>query len=264
MAKQKSNKVKLGFRRRLGLYYDRLMLTIKLIILLAVMLLSFTTILDKQKQAAVNFFAIKLAGFRFVLDTVTIEGHHHINEEEIKQAIGVTKNTPVYLLNIDDIRRKIEENPWVKVALVERRLPNGLYIAISERIPIAIWQFNQKLYLIDEDGNRITSREIEKFSDLLHVVGQDANVYARNLIQDLEKHPSLAKRVVSAVRYGQRRWDLNFEQKITVKMPEKGFEDAYDYLNALNKKDKLFNQNYKTINLKDKDKYYVEKYDSKE
>ena len=71
----------------------------------------------------------------------------------------------------------------------------------------------------------------------------------------------MAKKVVSAVRYGQRRWDLNLEQKINVKMPEKGFQEAYDYLNSLNKEGKLFDQNYKVINLKDPSKYYMEKHE---
>ena len=50
-------------------------------------------------------------------------------------------------------------------------------------------------------------------------------------------------------------------QKINVKMPEKGFQEAYDYLNSLNKEGKLFDQNYKVINLKDPGKYYIEKHE---
>ena len=44
-------------------------------------------------------------------------------------------------------------------------------------------------------------------------------------------------------------------------MPDKGFSEAYDYLHALDKKGKLFNQNYKVINLKDPSKYYMEKHE---
>ena len=120
----------------------------------------------------------------------------------------------------------------IKAALVERRMPKTIYIAIIERKPIAIWQFEKKLYLIDEEGNRISNKDIEKFSKLLQVVGSDANVYAQNLVMELSKHPELAKRITSAVRYGERRWNLNLEQGITVKMPEDDFQKAYNYLNA--------------------------------
>lgn len=257
----KNNKIKLGFKRRISLYYSRFFLLVKLKALLIVALLLFTNTLEAPKQKILNSLATAAGSFGLVLDNVIVEGQKNVTLDEIISAIGTEAGAPIYLVNIEDIRKKIEENPWVKIALVERRLPNNLYIAIIERAPIAIWQFNNKLYLIDEDGNRITSKNIEKFPGLVHVVGQDANIYAKALIEDLDKHPTLAKKTISAVRYGQRRWDLNLDQKINVKMPEKGFEEAYDYLNSLNKKDKLFNQNYKIINLQDPNKYYIEKHD---
>jgi hypothetical protein len=41
-------------------------------------------------------------------------------------------------------------------------------------------------------------------------------------------------------------------------MPENGFNTAYNYLNLLNQKDKLFGQNYKLLDLRDPEKYYFE------
>jgi len=233
---------------------------IKVTILLIVTLLLFTNLLNVQKQKLLNVFANTTAQYGFVFEHLIIEGQRNIPSKDIMDAIGTNEGVPIYSLNLDDIRVRLEDSPWIRAALLERRLPNTLYVAIAERKPIAIWQLAQKLYLIDEEGTRITSNDIEKFADLIHIVGQDANVYARSLIEDLERYPGLAKKVISAVRYGDRRWDLNLEQKINVRMPEKGFNEAYDYLNALNKKDKLFNQNYKVINLKDPSKYYLEKY----
>lgn len=263
MSKQKANnsKVKIGFRRRLGIYYARFMMVVKIIILLIIALFLFTNFFQVQKQKIFNKFVDITAEAGFVLKYLTIQGQKNMPDSHIMEAIGLIREVPIYSLNIDDIRKRIENNPWVKLVLVQRKLPDTLYIAINEREPIAIWQFNQKLYLIDEEGNRITSNDIDKFSELIHVVGQDANVYARGLREDLDRHPALAKKVVSAVRYGQRRWDLNLEQKINVKMPDKGFNDAYDYLDRLNADGKLFNQDYKIINLRDPSKYYLEKYE---
>ena len=138
-------------------------------------------------------------------------------------------------------------------------MPNTLYINLLERTPIAIWQINGQFFLIDEDGYKITTN-IMPFPNLLHVVGSDANIYASKLIEDLSKYPELLKKVTSSVRYGDRRWNLNFEQDITVKMPETDFEEALNYIVELNKAGKLFNQNYKTIDLRDASKYYIEKH----
>lgn len=256
----KPTKINLSFRRRLGLYYSRLMTLLKIIILLMVLILSFTNLFSVQRQKLSNMIIGITANYGFVFEHVIIQGQKNTSSSDIIDAIGTSEGVPIYALNINDIRTKIEDNPWIKAALVERRLPNTLYVMVIERNPIAIWQFQQKLYLIDEEGTRITSKNLEKFPNLLHVVGPDANIYALSLIEDLARHPDIAKRVVSAVRNGSRRWDLNLDQKINVKMPENNFNEAYDYLNSLNQKGKLFDQNYKTVNLRDESKYYIEKY----
>lgn len=68
-----------------------------------------------------------------------------------------------------------------------------------------------------------------------------------------------AKLERKCLHLGQRRWNLNFKEGITVKMPEIGFVVAYDYLNSLDKNNKFFNQSYKMLDLRDANKYYLEK-----
>ncbi len=255
----KSKKVNLNFKRRLTLYYWRFISIIKISIFLAIITLLFTNFFTIQRQKILNTLINLSAKHGFVLKNIIIEGHKNISIEDITAIIEKEKQLAIYSLNLDEIRHDIEDNQWVKMALVERRLPNSLYIAIIEKEPIAIWQFQQKLYLIDSDGAKITSKNINKFPNLLQLVGEDANVYASSLIEDLYQYPELAQKVISAVRYGKRRWDLNLKENINVKMPEKNFAKAYQYLHFLNKQNKLFNQNYKKIDLKNHDKYYFEK-----
>ena len=140
-----------------------------------------------------------------------------------------------------------------------RKLPNTLIIHITERIPIAIWQNQQKLTLIDYEGNIIDMNHIEDFKHLIHVVGSDANLYAENLIETLKTEPSLSSNVISAVRFGERRWNLILKQNITVRMPEIDFEKALHYLAKMHESGKLFDQDYKFLDLRDPSKYYIEK-----
>ena len=152
-----------------------------------------------------------------------------------------------------------KENSWIKNLSVMRRLPNTIVIHITERTPIAIWQHEKKLALIDFEGNIVDTNHIEDFPNLLQVVGSDANLYAEHLIENLQTEPSLVGSVVSAVRYGERRWNLILKQSITVKMPENNFDKALHYLAKMHESSKLFDQNYKSLDLRDPSKYYVEK-----
>ncbi|MCZ6901826.1 MAG: cell division protein FtsQ, partial [Rickettsia endosymbiont of Ixodes persulcatus] len=72
--------------------------------------------------------------------------------------------------------------------------------------------------------------------------------------------PALMNKTLAAVRLGDRRWDLNLKGNISIKLPEKEFEEGLKYIYALNKANKLFNQNYKVLDLRDRNKYYIEKY----
>ena len=155
--KSKNTKATISIKRRLSLYYLRFITLIKIGILLTFALLFFTDLLNKPKQKLLRLFVDKTAEAGLVFKHLVIVGQVNITEKEIIEAIGGDYGIPIYSLNIDDIRKRIEDNPWIKIALVERKLPDTLSVTITERTPIAIWQFKQKLYLIDEEGILETS-----------------------------------------------------------------------------------------------------------
>jgi len=254
-----AGKTNISFRRRLWAYYNRLALLLKLLIVVFAVIFFYTSLFDNYKRVTHSWFLKFSADYGFVLENIIVEGQKNTPLKEIVDSLMADKGVPVFAIDILAVKERLEENMWIKAAVVERRLPSTMYIAVVERSPIAIWQFEQKLYLIDSEGNRISAYTGQEFESLLHVVGQDANIYAQVLLDELNKYPNLASKVKSAVRYGQRRWNLNFKEGITVKMPEIGFVVAYDYLNSLDKNNKFFNQDYKMLDLRDANKYYLEK-----
>ena len=92
---------------------------------------------------------------------------------------------------------------------------------IVERRPMALWQREKKLSLIDDEGVLITSQELRRFAHLLVVVGKNAPAHAASLIEILAKEPNLKKRVTAAVRVGDRRWNVQMDNGIYVRLPEK-------------------------------------------
>lgn len=246
-------------KRRLGIYYWRVAFSTKITLIVFLSLFFFTNLFSNIKEGLYQEFYSKTAAVGLVLKNVVLQGQVNTPSKEIIEAIGVDKGHPILSIPIETIQQTLTDNPWVKTCIVERRLPDTLYIALFERKPIAIWQFNKKLYLIDEDGDRISNQKIENFPKLLHVVGEGGNVYVRNLLDDLSENPDLASKVHRAVRYGNRRWNLILDENIIVKMPEEGFKNAYLYLEKLHKDNKLFGNNIKSIDLRLSDRYFYEK-----
>jgi cell division protein FtsQ len=82
---------------------------------------------------------------------VTIEGNRIVETAELTQLIKVPKNTQIQEIDLMAVRRNIMSHHFIKDAVVERDLPATLKITVKERVPLAIINSAEILYL-DEDG----------------------------------------------------------------------------------------------------------------
>ena len=253
------NQSKLSLKRKARLWIGRGLLTWKILLVIVIYLFFFTNHMRYIKEYMwENFYELGgELGFR--LETVVIKGNKHIDTAMIISSLNADVGTPLFSITLDTIYSKLKNISWVQDVTLRRKLPNTIIIYIVERTPIAIWQNKQRLSLVDAEGNVIETNKIGDFASLIHVVGDDANLHAMSLIEDLKHEPSIATNITSAVRYGDRRWNLILKQNITIKMPERDFDTALKYLVKMNQQNKLFDQNYKTIDLRDHTKYYIEK-----
>ena len=64
---------------------------------------------------------------------IRVEGRETTDRETILDALGARPGTPI--LAVDPVRAKqqLESLPWVRSALIERRLPDTLYVRLVER-----------------------------------------------------------------------------------------------------------------------------------
>lgn len=200
-----------------------------------------------------------LGEYGFALENVGISGQKNTLSSEIVEALNADIGTPIFSVDLDKSLVAISKKPWVKNVVLERKLPNTIIVNLEEREPIALYQFNKEIFVIDRDGEKISNISTDKFANFILVVGEGANIYASELVDELSANPSLAGKVVNAIRYGQRRWDLTLSENITVKMPQSDFQKAYKYLAKLNEEGKLFGNKVKIVDLRDSEKAYIEK-----
>lgn len=253
-------KPNIPLKRKIRIYIDRVFLACKIGLLVFLYLFFFSSHLNSLKEWISSHIYEATSDGGMVLENVLIDGHHNLSTTDIASALNADVGTPILSIDLAKVRDVLSKNEWVKNAVIERRLPNTIYINITERVPIAIWQNEKKLYLVDEEGSVINPDDISKFAGLIHVVGSDAPIHVATLKAEIDNNDALKKRIVSFVRYGERRWNILLEQDITVKMPENDFVRAYKYLSKLNENNKLFDCNYKVIDLRDDAKYFFEKH----
>ena len=156
---------------------------------------------------------------------IVINGRANTPEPLLRAALGVSTGDPILGFSVTGARDRIESLSWVEHVAVERRLPGTIFVDLTERRPFAIWQNQGKFLLIDRDGQIVTNEDVAAFGALPLVVGAAAPEHAAALLNLLEAVPDIRDRVAAAVRVGERRWNLQLKNGITVMLPE-GHEQA--------------------------------------
>ncbi len=194
-------------------------------------------------------------GFR-VAD-IRVEGRATTDRDTILKALGARLGTPI--LAVDPVRAKqqLESLPWVRSALIERRLPDTIYVRLVEREPMALWQHGGKIELIDRTGAVIPVTRLDRFAKLPMVVGEDAARHAAALLAILSSEPDLAARVTAAVDVGGRRWNLRIDNSIDVLLPSDDPAAAWADLARLQRNDAILQRDVQAIDMRLPDRLVV-------
>ena len=195
------------------------------------------------------------AGLR--AEKVILHGRRNESKKDIQKALGIRIGAPLLSIDLDTARTRLEALPWIRAASVQREFPDTVRIRIVERRPLAIWQQQNKHYLIDEEGTVITSNILQTFENLLVLVGKNAPSRAGALINVLEREPDLQKRVDAAVRVGDRRWNIRMDNGTYIRLPEKNAVAAWDRFAKLERQYKLLSKDLVSIDLRIPDQLIV-------
>ena len=101
---------------------------------------------------------------------ITVDGNRIVGTNEILQLTQLPRGTLLYRVDLMTIQRKVMGHYYIKDALVERNLPSTIRISVIERIPIAMTEQSDALYL-DEEGFVLPRTISRKLFDLPMISG---------------------------------------------------------------------------------------------
>ncbi len=191
------------------------------------------------------------ADMGFSVANILVEGRVNADREVLLAVLGVQKGDPLFALDPAAAKEQLERISWVKLAQVERRLPDTIYVGLQERRPLALWQKDKKLRLIDAEGQVLTEDNLKKFSDLIVVIGEEAPQKAPALLGLLTAEPEIARRVQSASWIGGRRWDMKFADGTLVQLPEEDVGLALRRLGQAHDEDGLLDRDIVSVDLRE-------------
>ena len=91
-------------------------------------------------------------GAHFELLDIQYAGAKHSDQDALTALIRETFPQSILAIDLDRVRTLVEAEPWVKTAIVRRKLPDKLVIHLTEREPVAVAAIDNELYVVDEEG----------------------------------------------------------------------------------------------------------------
>lgn len=205
-----------------------------------------TWISEKSLQATAH------AGF--AIGEVTVAGRSRTDPEELRRLLNLEEGAPIFGFDPAAAAARIAAIPWVADVRIRRSLPDKISIDLTERVPVAMWQDGSTLAVIDREGRILTRDNLEEFSYLPLVAGKDAHRHIADLSMMLNAEPALADYLESAVRVGERRWDLLLTGGTRVKLPENAPELALAALMKMHAQEKILDHSWISIDLRTEDR----------
>ena len=127
-------------------------LAVKILCLIAFILLLFS-LTSKFK----TYFPIK---------SVRVFGVQHVDSNSMQQAITPLVNKGFFAINVENIKDRLLQSPWVSKAIVQRVWPDQVLITVVERTPIARWNNSSLLSMSGE----LFSPDVKSYPDNLPVL----------------------------------------------------------------------------------------------
>jgi cell division protein FtsQ len=169
----------------------------------------------------------------FGVKRVTVEGQRNTTDAEITRALEAGPSTMMLSFDTDAAKARLEAVPWIRHAQVMRLLPSTLQVVVEEREPYAVWQNKGKTFVVDDEGVVLAPALPQAYPDLPLVVGEGAGKHAAALYEALEPYGDLKRKMLAALRVGDRRWTLKLRSGLEIMLPDDNLDVALQSLTKI-------------------------------
>ena len=227
----------------------KFILTVLFLILTSFYILTKTN--NAFKETKFNFLNKILINNGFIIKNIEISGANYLNKNDIVKVISSYNDINIFNVNIKNIYKEIKKNTWIRKASIEIIYPNTIKILLTEKKPIAIWQDRYGNSLITKSGDVILQKNLERFKNNLPIIiGKNAHKNVHSILNILSNNKNFVKNIWSLTFVNERRWDVHFNQGLTIKLPSKSVQKAWEKVLYLDKKFNILNLGLTELDLR--------------
>ena len=154
-------------------------------------------------------------------------------------------------LDLEKMRTDIEALAPVKSASVRVGQGGTLEVALTPRVPVALWRDGVKLRLIDADGvqSGVIAARADRL-DLPLIAGDGAESNIAEALALFDAAGPLLDRVRGLVRMGERRWDMVLDRDQRILLPSENPVRALDRVIALNNAQDMLDRDVAVVDMR--------------
>jgi cell division protein FtsQ len=184
------------------------------------------------------------------IESVKITGQTETSEIAVLNRLELPPEASLATFDLSSARERVETLPWVENATLRKVYPATLKITIDERKPYVLWQRDQTVSVIDEQGRVIGDASDTHFRDLIRVVGQGADKRAGEAIALAASASSIRSRLRAAVLISERRWNFMLDNGVTLMLPQEKPEAALAVIADLDARNGLLSKDVVSVDLR--------------
>jgi cell division protein FtsQ len=209
-------------------------------------------------KAAGRAFDAIVADAGFGIDAVHLSGNTRTQPAAILTALGFEPGQSIFGADIQAARTRLLALNWVADAEVRRQYPASISVSIIEKLPFALWQTPNGLYVVERSGRPITKAVASDFRHLPLFLGDGAPEVGAEFVDAIALHRAIAARVKAMQRVSERRWNILLDDGVVVELPETGWARQLDELEHLIVDKGVLERDITEIDLRSPDNFFFQ------
>ncbi len=166
----------------------------------------------------------------YQVEQLAFEGKfEHVTEHQLEQVLLPVVEKNYLMLDLDDIRNRVESLPWVKRAWIRRNWPNGIHIRFVEETPVALWGDNSS---VNANGRVIPAIEKNMISTLPRLNGPTGS--SQMVLATYNRFRVIAQgmgaRIAALKLTSRRTWQLTLARGTEIVIDQKDSEKKFERL----------------------------------
>jgi cell division protein FtsQ len=170
----------------------------------------------------------------------------------VRRALDIRPGMSSLKLDVEELRLRVEALGAVETATVQFDPQGTLRLAVVERLAVVLYRrADGVLVLLDKGGVEIgPAGPRANHRELPVILGAGAPDHVGEVTALLAGAPGIVARLRAFVRVGERRWNLELDRGLTIKLPQTGAAEALSRIMAQHYGDELLDRDIAVIDMR--------------